>query len=105
MYTCIISALQLEPVSRSIWCLTFTETTRFIRDEEKGERSMGVGKEGDYIPRGTEVSFCCLTSTEARKPIRNGDEWENGDRRVKRRNGPQSGRPRLPWTAARTTEC
>jgi len=98
VYTCIISALQLEPVSRSIWCLTF-------RDEEKGERSMGVGKEGDYIPRGTEVSFCCLTSTEARKPIRNGDEWENGDRRVKRRNGPQSGRPRLPWTAARTTEC
>ena len=35
------------------------------------------------------VSFCCLTSTEARRPIRDGDEWEKGDRRV---------------TAARTTE-
>ena len=24
------------------------------------------------------VSFCCLTSTEARRPIRDGDEWEAG---------------------------
>ena len=32
------------------------------------------------------VSFCCLTSTEARSPIRDGDEWEKGDRRVKPRN-------------------
>ena len=29
------------------------------------------------------MSSCCLTSTEARRPIRDGDEWEKGDRRVK----------------------
>ena len=45
--------------------------------------------------------LCCLT-TEARRPIRDGDEWEKGDRRVKPRNRRQPGRPRLPWTAART---
>ena len=28
------------------------------------------------------VSFCCLTSTEARRPVRDGDEWEKRDRRV-----------------------
>ena len=43
-----------------------------------------------------------LTSTEARRPIRDGDEWEKEDRRVKPRNRRQPGRPRLPWTAART---
>ena len=47
--------------------------------------------------------FCCLTSTEARRPIRDGDEWEKGDRRVKPPNRRQPGRPRLPSTAARTT--
>ena len=47
----------------------------------------------------------CLMSTEARRPIRDGDEWEKGDRRVKLRNRRQPGRPRLLWTAARTTEC
>ena len=31
--------------------------------------------------------------------LRDGNKWEKGDRRVK----PQ--RPRLPWTAARTTKC
>ena len=81
----------------------------FIRDEEKGGRGMEVGEEEDYIPRGTEVSFCCLTSTEARRPIRDGDEWEKGDRcyhrRVRPRNRRQPGRPRLPWTASITTEC
>ena len=30
----------------------------------------------------TESSSCCLTSTEARKPVRDGDEWEKGDRRL-----------------------
>ena len=24
------------------------------------------------------VSFCCLTSTEARRPVRDRDEWERG---------------------------
>ena len=38
-------------------------------------------------------------------PIRDRDEWEKGDRRVKPRNRRQPERPRLPWTAARTTEC
>ena len=38
------------------------------------------------------VSFCCLTSTEARRPIRDGDEWEKGDRRVKPRSRRQPGR-------------
>ena len=52
-----------------------------------------------------KVSFCCLMSTEARWPIRDGDKWEKGDRRVKPRNRRQPGRPRLPWTAARTTGC
>ena len=51
------------------------------------------------------VSFCCLTSTEARRPVRDGDEWEKRDRRVRPRNRRQPGRPRLPWTAARTTKC
>ena len=30
--------------------------------------------------------LCCLTSTEARRPVRDGNEWEKGDRRVKPRN-------------------
>ena len=30
--------------------------------------------------------LCCLTSTEASRPIRDRDEWEKGDRRVKPRN-------------------
>ena len=42
---------------------------------------------------------------EARRPIRDGDEWEKKDRRVKPRNRRQPGRPRLLWTAARTTGC
>ena len=25
------------------------------------------------------VSFCCLMSMEARRPIRDGDEWEKGE--------------------------
>ena len=45
----------------------------------------------------------CLTSTEASRPNRDGDEWEQGDRRVKPRNRRQPGRPTLPWTAARIT--
>ena len=49
--------------------------------------------------------ICCLTFTEARWPVRDGDEWEKGDRRVKPRNRRQPGRPRLPRTAARTTGC
>ena len=31
------------------------------------------------------MSFCCLISTEARRPIRDGNEWEKEDRRVKPR--------------------
>ena len=27
------------------------------------------------------VRLCCLTSTEARRPIRDGDEWGKGDRK------------------------
>ena len=40
--------------------------------------------------------LCCLTSTEARRPIRDGDGWEKGDGRVKPRHRRPSGRPRLP---------
>ena len=46
----------------------------------------------DCIVRARKVRFnvalrpretnCCLMSTEARWPIRDGDEWEKGDRRV-----------------------
>ena len=46
-----------------------------------------------------------LTSTEASRPVRDGDEWEKGERRVKPRDRRQPGRPRLPWTSARTTKC
>ena len=46
--------------------------------------------------------LCCLMSTEASRPIRDGDEWEKGERRVKARNRRQLERPRLPCTAART---
>ena len=33
---------------KQTWCLTSTETTRLIRDGEKGEGCMEVGAEGDY---------------------------------------------------------
>ena len=33
-----------------------------------------------------------------------GDEWEKGERSVKPRDRHQPRRPRLPWTAARTTK-
>ena len=46
------------------------------------------------------IDFCCSTSTAARRPIGDGDEWEKGGRRVKSRNRRQPGRPSLPWTAA-----
>ena len=49
--------------------------------------------------------LCCLTSTEESRRIRGGDEWEKGDRRAKLQNRCQPRRPRLPWTAARTTGC
>ena len=39
--------------SKSTWCLTSTETTRLIKDWEKGERGMEVGEDGDYIPIAT----------------------------------------------------
>ena len=55
--------------------------------------------------RGEREINCCLTSTEARRPIRDGDEGGKGERRVKPQNSRQPGRPRLPYTAARTTKC
>ena len=68
---------------------------------------VAVGTMYIYIKRKYyPLSFCCLTSTEARRPIRLGDKWEKGDRRVKPRNIRRPPRrPRLPWTAARKTEC
>ena len=36
-----------------VWCLTSTETTRLIRDGEKGVTGYGGGGEGDYIPIAT----------------------------------------------------
>ena len=54
------------------------------------------------------MSFCCLTSTEVRRlitSIRDRDEWEKGDRIAKPQNRHQPRRPRLLWTAARTTGC
>ena len=47
---------------------------------------------------------CCLTSTDTSRPIKDGDEWEKGDRRMKPRDRRQPGRPRLSWTA-RTIKC
>ena len=52
-----------------------------------------------------EKRNCCLTSTEANRPIRDGDEWEKGERRAKPRNRCKPRRPRLLRTAARTTKC
>ena len=37
------------------------------------------------LKRERERHFC-LKSTEASMPVRDGDEWENGERRVKPRN-------------------
>ena len=39
------------------------------------------------------------------RPIRGGDKWEKGDSRVKPWNRWQPRRPRLLWTATRTTGC
>ena len=42
---------QLGSLLKLAWCLTSTETTRLIRDGEKGgEGGMEEGEEGDYIP-------------------------------------------------------
>ena len=70
-------------------------------------RALAVQQRGNDPRRsmGSGERFCCLTFTEASRPVRDGDEWEKGDRRVKPRNRRQPGRPRLPWTAARTTGC
>ena len=47
----------VQPNSKQTWCLTSTETTRLIRDGEKGggggKGDMEVGEEGDYIPIAT----------------------------------------------------
>ena len=74
---------------------------RANRGERRGERE----RERDRERERERERVCCLTSTEASRPIRDGDEWEMEERRVKPRNRRQPGRPRPPWTAARTTEC
>ena len=50
-----------------------------------------------------EESFC-LMSTEARLLIRNGDRGRKRKKERKLDCAPQTGRPRRPWTAARTIE-
>ena len=53
------------------------------------------------------ISFasCCLTSTEARRLIRDGGQNGKGDDRVKaRQRKPSEKGPERPWTAARTME-
>ena len=50
--------------------------------EKKRNQSWTTGCGGG----GGITSFCCLTSTEVRRPIRDGDEWENGDRRPRPQN-------------------
>ena len=42
----------MKKQSKQTWCLKSTETTRFIRDEEKGVWRWGK-REGDYIPIAT----------------------------------------------------
>ena len=37
--------------------------------------------------------YCCLTSTGAGRPVRDGDEWGKRERRVKTRDRRQPGRP------------
>ena len=59
--------------------------------------NMHVGHCLILTPR--EINFCL---TEACRPV----GWEKWERRVKPRNRRQRGRPvRLPWTAARATNC
>ena len=36
-----------------------------------------------FMQGGWGAGGCCLTSTEVSRPVRDGDEWEKGDRRVK----------------------
>ena len=59
-----------------------------------GQQPLSIGKQ--------ECVFLLL-NVHGGKNIRDGDEWELGDRRVKPQNRRQPGRPKLPWTAARTT--
>ena len=75
----------------------FREDVQLLRDMQVNECLCLIlyGREKNY----------CLKSTEASRPNKDGDERENGERRVKPRNWRQPGRPRLPWTAARTTDC
>ena len=47
-HTQLVSSLNGH--SKKTWCLTSTETVRFIRDGEKGMEMEG---EGDYIPIAT----------------------------------------------------
>ena len=47
---------------------------------------------------------CCLTSTEARWPIRDGDRVGRGRESERLDRGNRRKRPERPWTAARTME-
>ena len=78
---------------------TETETNTDTETEIETERDIDRDREKE------KERICCLAATEASRPIRDGDEWEKGDRRVKPRNRRKPGQPRLPWTAARTSKC
>ena len=54
-------------------------------------------------PPTTLISYC-LTSTEARWPIRDGDRVGKGAGWLARPRKPPEKRPERPWTAARTME-
>ena len=49
--------------------------------------------------------LCRLTSMEARRPSRDGDEGGKGGQKRETSKQAQPRSPKLPWTAARTTAC
>ena len=72
----------------------------------KPEGSLGRTAQDVHLDSHSFFSLlsCCLTSTEARWPIRDGTEW-GGDERVKGSTAETARkRPERPWTAARTME-
>ena len=76
---------------------TCTDTTG-PRNEPYTQCSRGDQEEGGLLS-------CCLTSTEAGWPIRDGDRVGRGRESEGSTAETVRKRPERPWTAARTMEC
>ena len=66
---------QCESMVQYEYIFTSTETRRLVRTDSPG-RPPRLSHSSWTM--GLNMSFWCLTSTEARRPIRDGDEWERG---------------------------